>query len=348
MFSRNLIFRKKKNMANVFVRWLDIYTGKIILALLIVCFSLVLVFQPPIWIFDTLDALRIPYAIALTAFTIFMFIRSNKLLATSGALALAILAPGIWQYFKTGQAPVADMKQEIAITDTSTHFSAVHFNVKENNKNISSVAQAALESGADILSFQEMQQRTLEPLDAVLKEQYPYKISDLSRKGYGMAVYAKYPIGENKTVVQHDFPLLTGVIHLPGNTIRIISATTSSPKNEKGYNEQLKQLKVISAYADTVQLPLLVMGDMNAVPWSEQIENFQKETKLKDSRKNLSSTFPSNSIIQVPIDYIFYSPDLHCIEFKTLEQTSSNHLGIIGYYTFGQKKKGTNAGENRQ
>lgn len=326
-------------MANVFVRWLDLYTGKIIFALLIIGFSLILVFQPQFWILDTLDALRIPYAIGLTAFTLFMFIRGNKMLASSGAIALLVLAPGIWPYFKTGQAPVTETKKTVAKTIMKSDFSAVHFNVKENNKNIASVAKAALESNADILSFQELQQRTLAPMDTVLKKIYPYSVSDLSLKGYGMAVYSKYPIKSSELVLQHDFPILTGIIQFPQKEMQFISATVSSPRNSKSYEAQLKQLKIIGSYISSSKLPLLVMGDMNAVPWSTQITNFQKETKLKDSRKNLSSTFPSNSIIQVPIDYIFHSKELVCVDFKTLKPTSSNHLGIIGFYKFDEKKK---------
>ncbi|MFN0275919.1 MAG: endonuclease/exonuclease/phosphatase family protein, partial [Chitinophagales bacterium] len=209
----------------------------------------------------------------------------------------------------------------------------------ENNKNITSVAKAALASNADVLSFQELQQRTLTPLDTVLKKIYPYSVSDLTMKGYGMAVYSKFPIVRSEVVKQHNFPMLTGVIQLEGKEFQFISATVSSPKNEKGYNEQMKQLKVISNYADSIPLPLLVMGDMNAVPWSEQIENFQTQTRLKDSRKDLSSTFPANSVIQVPIDYIFHSEELKCVDFKTLKPTSSNHLGIIGYYKFDEVKQ---------
>ncbi|MBC8046694.1 MAG: endonuclease/exonuclease/phosphatase family protein [Fimbriimonadaceae bacterium] len=326
-------------MANVLLRWMDLYTWRIIFSVSIIAFSLILAFQPDFWIFDAMDALRIPYAIVLTAFTMFVFIRGNKMLATSGAIALLILTPGIWQYFKTGQAPVTETKKEIIKKEIQSDFSVVHFNVKENNKNILSVAKTAMESNADILSFQELNQQTLDPINEMLKEKYPYNMSDLSIKGYGMAIYSKYPITDTKVIVQHNFPLLTGKVNIGENTFQFISATVSSPKNEKGFEEQKKQFKVIGAYADSVKLPLVVMGDMNAVPWSEEIETFTKETKLKDSRKDLASTFPSNSIIQVPIDYIFHSTDLNCVDFGTLKQTSSNHLGIIGYYKFKNLKQ---------
>ncbi len=55
---------------------------------------------------------------------------------------------------------------------------------------------------------------------------------------------------------------------------------------------------------------------------------------IKDSRKDLSATYPAQSPLQIPIDYIFHSPEIVCAKFSTIEGTTSNHFGIIGYYRF--------------
>ena len=71
------------------------------------------------------------------------------------------------------------------------------------------------------------------------------------------------------------------------------------------------------------------------------VETLLKTTQLKDSRKDLSATYPAQSPLQIPIDYIFHSPELSCEQIKTQGGTTSNHLGIIGYYNFktpGNKK----------
>jgi endonuclease/exonuclease/phosphatase (EEP) superfamily protein YafD len=116
--------------------------------------------------------------------------------------------------------------------------------------------------------------------------------------------------------------------------VAFISATTSTPTNEKDYANQIKQFKYITDYANTIDSALIVMGDMNAVPWSDQIKNFMQHTGLKDSRKDLSATYPAQSPFQIPIDYIFHSGEIRCIQFTTVGGTTSNHLGIIGYYNF--------------
>ncbi len=149
-----------------------------------------------------------------------------------------------------------------------------------------------------------------------------------------MALYSKYPLEYKRVFVEHDFPFLTGNIKIKGQVLSFIAATTSTPTNDTGYEKQIKQFKFITAYADSITTPLIVMGDMNAVPWSDQIKGLLANTDLKDSRKDLAGTFPAQSPVQIPIDYIFHSPELSCKQFETVGGTTSNHLGIIGYYTF--------------
>ncbi|MFN3939056.1 MAG: endonuclease/exonuclease/phosphatase family protein [Chitinophagales bacterium] len=324
----------------VYKKWLKLNKWLLLIGILIIILSIVLIWQPG-FIAGAVDAMRIPYAVGLTIFTVFFFIRDKKVLATCGALALLILVPGIWPYFKPEQKPVAANKNEIKNKmEIRADFSVAHYNVKENNKKILSVVKNAVESNADIISFQELRDVTLSSIDSVIKQSHPYSVSDLSIPGYGMAVYSKYPIQNSEVIIQKNFPLLYGVVQIQNRSVHFISATTATPTNDKDYNLQMKQFKLMAEYSNTVDSPLVVMGDMNAVPWSTQITAFLNSTDLKDSRKDLSGTFPSQSLfVKIPIDYIFHSPELFCEAFNTTGNTSSNHLGIIGYFTFRRVKR---------
>lgn len=321
-------------------KWLRLNKWLLLLGILIICLSVILIWQPG-FIAGAVDAMRIPYAVGLTIFTVFFFIRDKKVLATSGALALLILVPGIWPYFKPEQRPAQTNKNEIkSKMEIKADFSVAHYNVKENNKKIMSVVKNAVESDADIISFQELRDVLLSSIDSVIVQSHPYSISDLSIPGYGMAVYSKYPIQNSEVIINKNFPVLYGVLQVKNRYVHFISATTATPTNEKDYIAQMQQFKLMAEYSNRVDSPLIVMGDMNAVPWSTQITEFLKNTDLKDSRKDLSGTFPSQSLfVKIPIDYIFHSPELFCEAFKTTGNTSSNHLGIVGYYSFKKVKR---------
>jgi|GEM_PF-1254651 len=334
------LMKQIKDGFQLFWRWVEMFTFRAIVAALIIICSIVLVIEPG-WIVAAADSLRIPYAVFLVVFVTFFFLRNNYALASAGAIALLILAPGIWPYFKTASELPSTKKaekKEVVVSD----FSVLHFNVKENNKQITSVAEAALASGADIVSMQELTGNSFAIVDPLMREKYPYALSELSYPGFGMAVYSKYPIASTAVLASHDFPLLTGIIIISSDTLHFIAATTSTPTNDKDFQAQLKQFKFIAEEANKVTGQLIVMGDMNAVPWSEQVTSLLNTTKLKDSRKDLSATYPAQSPLQIPIDYIFHSAAITCEKFTTQGGTTSNHLGIIGYYNFKEKIKRKN------
>lgn len=330
-----------KDGFRLFIRWVEMYTFRAIVAALLIIASIILVIEPG-WMVAAVDSLRIPYAVFLVVFVMFFFLRNNYALASAGGIALLILAPGIWPYFKTASETPADVKAEKNETVVAD-FSVLHFNVKENNKKIATVAEAALASNADIVSMQELKENSFAIVDPLMREKYQYVLNDLTSPGFGMAIYSKYPIEKTAVIKSHDFPLLTGNIVLKKGTVSFIAATTSTPTNEKDYDKQLKQFKFIAEQANTIDGALIVLGDMNAVPWSEQVETLLKTTRLKDSRKDLSATYPAQSPLQIPIDYIFHSQELSCEQFKTQGGTTSNHLGIIGYYNFKTQGKNKSA-----
>lgn len=332
----NLV-RQIKAGFRLFVRWVEMYTFRAIIALILIIASIILVIEPG-WLVAAADSLRIPYAVFLVVFVTFFFLRNNYALASAGVIALLILAPGIWPYFKTASETPANKKAE-KNEIVSADFSVLHFNVKENNKKITTVSEAALSSNADIVSMQELKENSLAIIDPLMREKYPFVLSDLTSQGFGMAIYSKYPIASTAVIKSHDFPLLTGIIIIRKDTLNFIAATTSTPTSEKDYDKQLKQFKFIAEQTNAVHGPLIVLGDMNAVPWSEQVESLLKTTGLKDSRKDLSATYPAQSPLQIPIDYIFHSSELSCAQFKTQGGTTSNHLGIIGYYNFKSNNK---------
>lgn len=330
------------NFIKTFFRWVDMYRWRALISFLVIAFSVILVTEP-FWFIAAIDSLRVVYAVFLVVFILFFFFRNVFALTTAGGIALVILIPGIWKYFNLANVNASEEKKENTSVPAAD-FTVLHFNVKENNKHIISVAEAALKADADIVSMQELNEVSLQTIDTILRKKYPYVLSDISIKGFGMAVYSKYPIQQQEVRIEHDFPMLNGVISINGKGLEFIAATTSTPTNDKDYEKQMKQFKFIASFADSLPEPLIVMGDMNAVPWSEQVKSLLASTKLRDSRKDLSGTYPAQSPLQIPIDYIFHSKTLVCEQFTTVGGTTSNHMGILGYYSFdnGKNKKKIN------
>ena len=94
-----------------------------------------------------------------------------------------------------------------------------------------------------------------------------------------------------------------------------------------------EQIISIAKYLDSIPSPKFTIGDYNCVPWDVSIINFKKQSQLQDSRKSLCASFPAFfPPAMIPLDYIFYSKDVECIEFKTIDNGDSDHKGIVGKY----------------
>ncbi len=333
--------RKKEHpiqqYGKIALRWVDMYTGRFVIGILLIVASIIMVTEPA-WFVSMIDALRIPYAVFLVAFIMFFFLRGNYALATAGGIAFAIIAPGLWRYWKPANETPAAMhadKHEIINAD----FTVLHFNVKEKNKHIASVAEAALEANATIVSLQELRPESFPIVDSMLRKAYPYSFVSLKYPGYGIALYAQVPFTDTLTLVSNNFPVLHGTVRIKDTDIHIFAATTSTPTNEKDYKRQAQEFSFITDQILLIQKPCMLMGDLNAVPWSEHIEKLLQATGLRDSRKDLAGTYPAQSPMQIPIDYIFHSKHIRCAEFTTVGGTTSNHLGLLGAYTLAPEKK---------
>ena len=77
----------------------------------------------------------------------------------------------------------------------------------------------------------------------------------------------------------------------------------------------------------------LVLGDFNTVPWDRQLLRFKSDTRLFDSRKKLTPTYPTWNpfVAQIPIDYIFHSEGIGCSSLDSVRLTS-DHKAILGTY----------------
>lgn len=328
-----------RRYAELALRWVDMYTGRFIIGLILIIASVIMVTEPA-WFVSMIDALRIPYALFLVAFIMFFFIRGNYALAMAGGIAFAIIAPGLWRYWKpANETPAAIQSEKNAIQESD--FTILHFNVKEKNKHIATVAEAALQANATLVSLQELRPESFPIVDSLLRKSYPYRFVSLQYPGFGIALYAQIPFIDTLTLVSNGFPVLHGTVKVKDTDIHIFAATTSTPTNEKDYKRQAQEFAFITNAINQLQQPVLLMGDLNAVPWSEHIEKLLQTTGLKDSRKDLAGTYPAQSPMQIPIDYIFHSKQIRCIQFTTVGGTTSNHLGLLGAYTLAPEKKST-------
>lgn len=216
-------------------------------------------------------------------------------------------------------------------------FKVAHFNVLGSNRHFSEIIKNSMNLDADILSFQEVERAWALQLMDGLEDQYPY-FAITEHDVHGVAIFSKYPITNLETYNWTGEPTLTGDFIYDNKAVHFVATHTLSPRSPQRFENRNEHLSKLADYVNSLEGPILAIGDFNAVPWNKSIQNIKHTTDLIDSRKGIASTYPANYSIGLPIDYIFHSDELNCINFEVIEAIGSDHKGIYGEYAFNTPK----------
>ena len=87
----------------------------------------------------------------------------------------------------------------------------------------------------------------------------------------------------------------------------------------------------LAAMVSRETLPVVVIGDFNATPWSYAFRDFSAETGLVNSQKGygLAATWPTGlPITLVPLDHMLHSESLTTVERDIGPDLGSDHLPL--------------------
>ncbi len=312
-----------------------LFWGKRLLALALLISSLVFVLPTRFYELDLLQSFAVHALVGYVLLLgLFVLIRAKHLAVGAGGAATVLLL-GLHSYIMPPTLPPA----------TDGHaFTVAHFNVLASNRQYDPVIRQALESRADLLSFQEVAPHWANQLTQRLRDAYPYYhvVTD-PWDTRGIAIFSRYPLKNVQTHYWVKSPNITGDIDLSdqvasnkksGDTlIHFVASHALSPRSESRYRRRNEQIQHIADYLKSVEGPVLAIGDYNAVPWNWAIVAMKQKAQLYDSRQNFTSTYPARlQGVGLPIDYVFHSEDFTCLDFYAVSAEGSDHRGVVGRY----------------
>ncbi|MEM8968344.1 MAG: endonuclease/exonuclease/phosphatase family protein [Bacteroidota bacterium] len=297
-----------------------------------VAVSMIFVLPPQSYLHDILHSFAVQAIIGYGLLGVFASFFRRMLMTVASLGAVLLIAGSLY------------LMQEASVSVTTTNSYAkdtlvrvAHFNVLCSNQQFQETTDSARATQADLLSFQEVSEDWGKQLEERLSDEYPYFhiVTDRKNAGRGLAVFSKHPINDVQTIYWDDVPNITGNVLLQGEAIHFIASHTLSPRNRGRYQQRNQHIRRIARYINTIDRPVLAIGDYNVVPWNPVIRELTQATDLQHSHTGWQPTFPARfQGMGVPIDYIFYSPEFHCRKFKALPAAGSDHRGIVGEYSF--------------
>lgn len=289
---------------------------------------LALRYPPDIFVFISLQSLALQIGAGwLLAVLLFPLVKMRRYVWIH---LMGIIALGIYLY------PYVFPNQQWAVkTPTTQTFKALHLNVHGINTQHQRLIDQVLAQEADLVTLIEVHHHWAKALQTRLKEAYPYSfVYPVDNAFSGIAIFAKYPLEKVAYILNDEPPTVSGNILLPQGKVHFISTHTSAPISQGRIGRRYQQLeKLAKEIKQNQDLPTLLLGDFNAVPWEHLIIDFKQRTQMQETRTSLQLTFPTWALwIGIPIDYIFYSPQLKCYGNTIFQNTGSDHVGVVGEF----------------
>jgi endonuclease/exonuclease/phosphatase (EEP) superfamily protein YafD len=219
-------------------------------------------------------------------------------------------------------------------SNQTSDFTIGQFNVYHGNP---SPEQAILElskTEVDIFTIQELNSVWIPSVDSLVKKKYPFHLEKPSGDCcYGIGLYSKFPILDGEVFELGETPAIRASININGQVITVISFHTKPPAFPNETNIRNAQMRTIAEMSNSVEGPLVVIGDFNIVPWDAAFDAFLKQGNLKAVRNGFQATYPMHfGIPLIPIDHITYSASLEPTSCETLTIPGSDHKGMVASF----------------
>lgn len=212
-----------------------------------------------------------------------------------------------------------------------------HFNLSAATDIYPTISKM-LSINADVISIQEISPEWARPILDSLGKYYPHRCMMLSTDLYSFGLLSKYPIADCDTIYCGEAPNL--VLRLQSKVFKqellLVASYIEPPLFEMARQQQKIHFDSLTKFVAGKRLPIITLGNYNIESNTPEIQTMRQTAHLNDSRRGFRPLRDDGhvSILEVPLDHIFYTNHFQCIDFQTLSGINSERIGIMGSYQF--------------
>jgi len=285
------------------------------------------------WFLDLFSHFRVQYLIGLLVLGIIFLIGSfRKTAAIMLLFACVNLALVLPLYFSE------DPSQE----GSAPCLRVMLINVNTRLGDPDRVRNAISGAAPDILILEEISSRWMAAL-TWLTNTHPYALSEPRDDNFGIGLFSRLPMTDAEVVYigAAEVPSIVVTITTPETNLQVIATHPVPPIGREYSALRDDQLNMLPDYVNPT-LPVLLVGDLNATPWSFPFRQLLDHTGLRDSAKGhgVQPTWPNNNFfLRVPIDHCLHSSEIIVTDRRIGEDVSSDHYPlIVDFKITGQKQ----------
>ncbi len=235
---------------------------------------------------------------------------------------------------------------ESTITDTANTLNIYTANVLQKNKEYQLLLDQVAQKNPDIVLLMETDEQWKNAVHKTLSSSHPYFMLEPLDNTYGMLLYSRLPMSQNKInhLVDKEIPSMEAIITLEsGNKFQLfaIHPTPPMPQHNPMSSDRDTEMMTTALRVYKREMPVIVMGDFNDVAWSETTSLFRKTSTLLDPRigRGFYNTFNAqNVLMRWPLDHIFVSEEFRVKTLTRTKDIKSDHFPMYTELTFEPNK----------
>jgi endonuclease/exonuclease/phosphatase (EEP) superfamily protein YafD len=212
-------------------------------------------------------------------------------------------------------------------------FRILLLNVHTENTRYELVRALLREMSPDVVVLEEVNDRWLRELPD-LQRTHPFSIRAPRDDNFGMALFSQRPLRDPRVINLGEarVPSVAAGVEMAGTTVTVVGTHPLPP----GSPEQLRlrdgQLTAVGAFLRGQKGPWVLVGDLNATPWSRCFEELIRATGLTDTARGggLRGTWPVGlPVMRIPIDHCLVSERLEVVNRKVGPDVGSDHFPVV-------------------
>lgn len=248
------------------------------------------------WLFDILANFRWQYLVASAVAVPWALWQRQRHLLAFALLTLLLNAVLIGRLAWQPEAWRAEPAFTLRI---------ISLNVLTSNTNHAAVFEYLQRSDADLVFLMEVDARWLEDLHP-LEARYPHHLAEPRDNNFGVAFYSRVPLEQVDLIAlgEAGLPAVQARLIRQGRELVVIGTHTLPPGSREWSRLRDEQLRALATHVESIALPVVVVGDFNATPWSAALGI---ATSGRLGYRSIDApwvpTWSARSVFAIPIDH---------------------------------------------
>ena len=201
------------------------------------------------------------------------------------------------------------------------HVRVISFNVLTSNRNHAGVLQWLQAADADVIFLMEVDRGWAKALQPLLRT-HPHHLILPKSDNFGLALFSRLPLAGLRKLgsdvlgagPHSDSDLCMDSVEarlkLGGRELLILGTHPVPPMGREYAAARDRQLLALSQHTAQAGLPVLVVGDLNATPWSHGFRQLAVKAPLLPAPGAWKPTWRAGSLFAIPIDHALCTPPL--------------------------------------